>query len=78
MTKKLPYSEPIFDEKIEKYTMKYILLLNPFGKYFYVFNADLHYPSKLHDRGSEFPLLCDHDYPRDNTKTLMSTATDKI
>ena len=78
MTKKLPYSEPIFDEDIEKCTMEYILSLNPFGEYCYVFNADLHYPSKLHDRDSEFPLLCDHDYPpRGKTKTLMSTATNK-
>ena len=79
MMKKLPYTEPMFDEKIEKYTMEYLLLLNPFGEYCYVFNAYLRYPSKLHDRDSKFPLLCDHDYPpRDKTKTLMATATDKI
>ena len=72
MCKKLPYEESKFDNDISKCTIDYILNLDPFGDYFYIFVVDIHYPSKLHDRNFEFPLLCDHCFPPgESTKKLM-------
>ena len=78
MTYKLPYEEPTFDNDISKYTINHILNLDENGDYFYIFNVDLHYPKKLHDRDFEFPLFCDHSIPpNEKTKKLMSTYYDK-
>ena len=66
---KLPYGEPKFDNDISKYTINHILNLDPQGDYGYIFNVDLHYPRKLHDRDDEFPILCDQSIPpNDKTK----------
>ena len=66
---KLPYGEPKFDNGISKYTINHILNLDPQGDYGYIFNVDLHYPCKLHDRDDEFPILCDLSIPpNDKTK----------
>ena len=55
MCKKLPYKESKFDNDISKYTIDYILNLDPFGDYCYIFVVDIHDPIKLHDRDFEFP-----------------------
>ena len=57
MCYKLPYGEPKFDNDISKYTISYILNLDPNGDYCYIFNVDFHYPKKLHDRDFESPIL---------------------
>ena len=78
MCKKLPYKESKFDNDISKYTIDYILNLDPFGDYCYIFVVDIHYPSKLHDRNFRFPLLSDNCLPPgENTKKLMSAFYDK-
>ena len=78
MTYKLPYGESKFDNDLSKYTINHILNLDSNGEYCYVFNVDLHYPRKLHDRDFEFPLLCDHSIsPGENTIKLMATYYDK-
>ena len=77
MCYKLPYGESKFDN-ISKYTIDYMLDVDPYGDYCYIFVVDLHYPSKLHDRDNEFPILCNQDVPEnDKTKKLMSTVYDK-
>ena len=74
MCKKLPYKESKFDNDISKYTIDYILNLDPFGDYCYIFVVDIHYPIKLHERDFEFPWLFDHCVPPgESTKKLMST-----
>ena len=57
MCYKLPYEEPKFDNNVSKYTIDRILNLDPYGDYCYIFVVDIHYPSKLHDRHNEFPIL---------------------
>ena len=63
MCYKLPYEEPKFDDDISKYTINYILNLDPYGDYCYIFNVDIHYPSKLHDRDNESPVLSEQCIP---------------
>ena len=78
MCYKLPFSEPNFDKDITKYSVDYILNLDPYGKYLYVFVVDIPYPSKLHDRDFEFLILCDQSIPpNDKTKKTMSSFYDK-
>ena len=78
MCYKLPYEEPIFDNHISKYTVNYILNLDPYGDYCYIFNIDIHFPSKLHERDNEFPILSEQCIPpNDKTKKVMSTFYDK-
>ena len=78
MCYKLPYEEPKFDNNVSKYTIDHILNLDPYGDYCYIFVVDIHYPSKLHDRHNEFPILCNKFIPPgDKTKTLISTFYDK-
>ena len=75
---KLPYEEPQFDNETTKYTIDSILSFDPNGDCCYIFNVDMHYPSKLHDRDFEFPILCEQTIPpNDKTKKLMSTFYDK-
>ena len=75
---KLSYREPKFDNDISKYTIEYVWNLDPNGDYYYIFNVDLHYPKKLHDRDFEFPLLCDHSIPsNEKIKKLMWAFYDK-
>ena len=78
MCYKLPYKVPKFDDDISKYTINYILNLDPYGDYCYIFNVDIHYPSKLHDRDNESPILSEPCIPpNDQTKKVMSTLYDK-
>ena len=77
MCQKLPYEKPQFDNEIKKYAIDFILSLDPNGDYCYIFNVDIHYPNKLHDRDTEFPILSEQDIPpNDKTKKLMSTFYD--
>ena len=74
MCYKLPFGEPKFDNNISKYNIEYILNLDHYGNYCYIFVVDIRYPNKLQDRDNEFPILCDKFIPSgDNTKKLMST-----
>ena len=59
MCYKLPFGKPKLDNDVTKYTVDYILNLDSYSEYLYVFVVDIHYPSKLHDRDFEFPILCD-------------------
>ena len=78
MCHKLPNDRPKIDNNDSKYTNDYILNLDPNGEYCYIFVVDIHYPSKLHDRDFEFPILCDKLIPSsDKIKKLMSTFHDK-
>ena len=77
MCYKLPYEEPKFDDDISKYTINYILNLDPYGDYCYIFNVDIHYPSKLHDRDNESPILSEQCIPpNDKTKKVMIKTLD--
>lgn len=44
MCYKLPFGEPKFDNDVFKYTNEYILNLDPYGKYSFIFVVDIHYP----------------------------------
>ena len=78
MTYKLPYGKFKYDKSFSKCATEYILNLNPNGKYFYVFVADIICPEELHDNFDTFPLLTDHEIsPGDNTIKLMATLNDK-
>ena len=75
---KLPFHEPKFYKDVTKYTVDYILNLDPHGEYLHVFVVDIHYPSKLHNRDFERPILGDQSIPpNDKTEKLMSTFYDK-
>ena len=63
MCYKLPYGKPKFDQTISRYTIEYILNLDPYGNHFFVFVVDKHYLKKFHDRDFEFPILCDQAIP---------------
>ena len=78
MCYKLPYGEPKFDNNVLKYTIDYVVNLDTYGSYCYMFVVDMLYSSKLHDRDDEFPILYDKfTPPNDKTKKLMSTFYDK-
>ena len=78
MCYKLRYWEPKFDNSASKYTIDYILNLDRYGSYCYIFVVDILYPSKLHDRDDEFPIFCDKSTPpNDQTKKLITTFYDK-
>lgn len=78
MTEKLPNGEWFYDKNIEKYTIEYILSLDPFGNHCYIFSVDLEYPKELHTRDYQHPLLCAHDTPPNSKiKKLLSTYKDK-
>ena len=75
---KLRYGEPKFDNSASKYTIDYVLYLDHYGSYCYIFVVDILYPSKLHDRDDEFPIFCDKSIPpNDKTKKLITTFYDK-
>ena len=40
----------VIDNSVSKYTIDYILNLDPYESYCYIFVLDMLYPSKLHDR----------------------------
>ena len=78
MTEKLPNGEWFYDKNTEKYTIEYILSLDPFGNHCYVFSVDVEYTKELHTRDYQHPLLCDHDTsPNSKIKKLLSTYKDK-
>ena len=52
--------------------------LDPYGKYCYIFVADIHCPSKFYDSDFEYPILTDHDIPPNSkTEKLMFTFYEK-
>ena len=78
MCYKLPYGEPKFDNNVLNYTIDYIVNLDAYGRYCYIFVVDMLYSTKLHDRDDEFPILYDKSIPpNDKTKKLMSIFYDK-
>lgn len=78
MTEKLPNGEWFYDKNTEKYTIDYILSLDPFGNHYYIFSVDVKYTKELHTRDYQHPLLCDHDTPPNSKiKKLLSTYKDK-
>ena len=72
MCYKLAFGEPKFDNDVTKYTVDYILNLDPYGQHLFVFVVDIHYPKKSHDGHFEFPILSDQAIPpNDKVKKLM-------
>ena len=57
MCYKFLYEEPKFDNDIKNYTVDFVFNLDRNGDYCYIFNVDIHCPSKLHHRNDEFPIL---------------------
>ena len=75
---KLAFEEPKFDNDVTKYTVDYILNLDPYGQHLFVFVVDIHYPKKSHDRDFELPILCDQAIPpNDKVKKLLLTFYEK-
>ena len=74
----LPFGEPKLDKDITNYTIENIKVLDPYGKYCYIFVVDIHCPSKFHHRDFAYPILTDHDIPPNSTTNkLMSTFYEK-
>ena len=75
---KLAFGEPKFDNDVTKYTVDYILNLDPHGQHLFVFVVDIHYPKKSHDTDFELPIFCDQAIPpNDKVKKLMLTFYEK-